>query len=480
MFALSLSILGTSFINSGLTAQAASLEALTQAMEERKSLRVDSNEVENWPSGPFVGAQSAIVMEVNTGAILYSKNIHEKLYPASTTKILTCLIAAESSSLDEMVNFSHDAVFTVPYDSSNMGMDQGEAISMEDALYGILVGSANEVANAVAEHIGGTMGDFAEIMNEKAAKLGCTDSHFMNANGLHDDDHYTSAYDLATISRSFFKNELLAKIAGTTSHHFEPTATQPDDFILRTRNKLLNNEYPYEGLIGGKTGYTDNARQTLVSCAEKNGMKLICVVMKDESPHQFTDTIDLLNYGFSNFEVVNISENDIEYNIDNSDFFQSNNDVFGNSKPILSLNKNSYLVLPKTATFEDTQSTITYDVEDENQVAKIDYTYNDQYVGSASVDIAVNTVSSYHFDSSFDNNTLEDQNADSQDNIIFVNIKKVILGIIFAAGILILLLVVKSFIQNYSFSRRRRSRNRRRKRRKDNIRTHFKDLDYFE
>ncbi len=480
MFALSLSILGTSFINSGLTAQAASLEALTQAMEERKSLRVDSNEVENWPSGPLVGAQSAIVMEVNTGAILYSKNIHEKLYPASTTKILTCLIAAESSSLDEMVNFSHDAVFTVPYDSSNMGMDQGEAISMEDALYGILVGSANEVANAVAEHIGGTMEDFAEIMNEKAAKLGCTDSHFMNANGLHDDDHYTSAYDLATISRSFFKNELLAKIAGTTSHHFEPTATQPDDFILRTRNKLLNNEYPYEGLIGGKTGYTDNARQTLVSCAEKNGMKLICVVMKDESPHQFTDTIDLLNYGFSNFEVVNISENDIEYNIDNSDFFQSNNDVFGNSKPILSLNKNSYLVLPKTATFEDTQSTITYDVEDENQVAKIDYTYNDQYVGSASVDIAVNTVSSYHLDSSFDNNTLEDQNADSQDNIIFVNIKKVILGIIFAAGILILLLVVKSFIQNYSFSRRRRSRNRRRKRRKDNIRTHFKDLDYFE
>ncbi len=483
LFTLSLSILGTSFINNGLVAHATSLEDLTEAMEERRGLRVDTNEIENWPSGPLIGAQSAIVMEINTGAILYSKNIHEKLYPASTTKLLTCLIASEKTSLDEMVTFSHDAVFTIPRGSSNMGMDQGEAISMEEALYGILVGSANEVANAVAEHIGGTMEDFAEMMNVRAAELGCTDSHFMNANGLHDDDHYTSAYDLATISRSFFRNELLSKIAGTPSYHFEPTATQPDDFILRTHNKLVNNEYPYEGLIGGKTGYTDDARQTLVSCAEKNGMKLICVVMKDESPHQFTDTIDLLNYGFSNFEVVNISENETEYNIDHSDFFQSNNDVFGNSKPILSLNKNSYLILPKTATFEDTQSTITYDVEDENQVAQIDYTYNNQYVGSATVDIAVNTVSSYHFESSIDNNgPLEDQNEDSQENVIFINIKKVVLGVIFVAGIIILLFVIKSFIQNYSFfSRRRRSRYKRRKRRRDSsMRSQFKDLDYFE
>ena len=190
-----------------------------------------------------------------------------------------------------------------------------------------------------------------------------------------------------------------------------------------------------------------------------------------------------MNYGFSNFEVVNISENETEYNIDHSDFFQSNNDVFGNSKPILSLNKNSYLILPKTATFEDTQSTITYDVEDENQVAQIDYTYNNQYVGSATVDIAVNTVSSYHFESSIDNNgPLEDQNEDSQENVIFINIKKVVLGVIFVAGIIILLFVIKSFIQNYSFfSRRRRSRYKRRKRRRDSsMRSQFKDLDYFE
>lgn len=476
-FVLSLTILSIGFINNTMIGHAASLDELTQAMEDRKSLRVDTNEIENWPNGPIIGAESAIVMEANTGVILYSKNIHEKLSPASTTKLLTCLIAAENSSLDEIVTFSQNAVFSIPRDSSNMGMDQGEAITMEEALYGILVGSANEVANAVAEHIGGTTEEFAVMMNDRASALGCIDSHFVNANGLHDDNHFTSAYDLAVIARSFFKNELLAKIAGTPSYHFEPTATQPDEFILRTHNKLVNKEYPYEGFIGGKTGYTDNARQTLVSCAEKNGMKLVCVVMKEESPHQFTDTIDLFNYGFSNFEVVNISDNDTKYNIDNSDFFQTNNDVFGSSKPILSLNKSSYLVLPKTAVFEDTQSTITYDVDNEEQIAKIDYSYNGEYVGSASVDIAVSTVQSYNFDS-IDQTAIEEQNKDPQENTIFVNIKKVLLGIIFVAGLLILLFVIKSFIQNYSFSRRRRSRLKRRKRHRDRMRTQFKDYDF--
>ena len=174
---------------------------------------------------------------------------------------------------------------------------------------------------------------------------------------------------------------------------------------------------------------------------------------------------------------VNISDNDTKYNIDNSDFFQTNNDVFGSSKPILSLNKSSYLVLPKTAVFEDTQSTITYDVDNEEQIAKIDYSYNGEYVGSASVDIAVSTVQSYNFDS-IDQTAIEEQNKDPQENTIFVNIKKVLLGIIFVAGLLILLFVIKSFIQNYSFSRRRRSRLKRRKRHRDRMRTQFKDYDF--
>lgn len=480
-FILSAAILSAAFTSSSVSAYAASLDELTQAMEARKTLPVASNEIENWPSGPLIGAQSAIVMEANTGTILYSKNIHERLYPASTTKILTCLIAAENSSLDEMVTFSNNAVFSIPRGSSNMGMDAGQSISMEECLYGILVGSANEVANAVAEHIGGSTEGFARMMNERAAELGCTDSNFVNANGLHDDNHYTSAYDLAVIARAFYKNELLAKISGTPSYHFEPTATQPDDFILRTHHKLVNNEYPCEGIIGGKTGYTDSSRQTLVSCAERDGMKLICVVMKEESPNQFADTVDLFQYGFSNFEMVNVSENETSYNIDNADFFQTDNDIFGSSKPILSLNKESYLVLPKTAVFEDTESSISYGAESDEQIAKIDYTYNGVYVGSASVDIAFNTASSYDFDTSIENDSTDGGDADSekqQENIIFVNVKRVLSFILIAAGILILFFIVKSVIQNYSFSRRRRSRLRRRKRRRDRMRSHFKDFDF--
>ena len=463
--AISLCLPAFLFFADSIPASASDFEERMEEMENRKSLPIQSNEVPNWPAGPAVGAQSAIVVEANTGVILYSKNIHEKLYPASTTKILTALIAAENSTLDEMVTFSYDAVFSIEKGSSNMGIDAKESLPMEECLYGILLVSANEVSNAVAEHIGGSMEEFARLMNQRALELGCVDSHFTNANGLHDDDHYTSAYDLSVIARKFFQNELLTKISGTPTHHFEATETQPDDFILSTHNKLVTHEYSYEGLIGGKTGYTNTARQTLVTCAERNGMKLICVVMKEESPNQFTDTIDLLNYGFNNFEIVNVSEHETKFNIDNADFFQSNNDIFGSSKPILSLNKDSYLILPKTAVFKDTISSISYDTEDENQIALIDYTYNGVYVGNASVDISTEAISSYDFDSSMDDKSQEEEDK-IDENIIFVNIKKLLLFVLIGAGILILLFIMKSLVQNYSFSRRNRRKLFERRRRK--------------
>ena len=176
---------------------------------------IDSNAIDGWPTGPVVGAEGAILLEANTGTILYAKNIHEHLYPASTTKILTTLVAIENSDLNDMVEFSNEAVFSIEQKSSNMGMDVGQSITMEQCLYGILVYSANEVCNAVGEHIAGSISGFVDMMNAKAAELGCTDSHFVTTNGLHDENHYTSPYDLATIARAFFSNETLTRIAGT-------------------------------------------------------------------------------------------------------------------------------------------------------------------------------------------------------------------------------------------------------------------------
>ena len=268
-----------------------------QAEEEaRRALPIESNSCEEWPDGPAVGAQGAILMEAETGTILYAKNIHEELYPASVTKILTCLIGAERCQMDEDVVMSHEAVFSIPRDSSNIGLDEGEIITVEQCLYGILVASANEAANALAEHVSGSMEEFVKLMNERAKELGCQNSHFVTTNGLHDEQHYTSPYDLALIAKEFFKNELLCKMSSTPTYHIPQSPTQPDDDLYaNTHNQLLfpGGKYNYEYVVGSKTGFTQDSRQTLVSCAEKDGMRLICVVMREETPHQFEDTISL-------------------------------------------------------------------------------------------------------------------------------------------------------------------------------------------
>ena len=179
------------FLQTSLTAFAET--DLEQEAEYRKTLPIQSNEIENWPDGPVVGAQSAILMEANTGTILYEKNIHEKLYPASTTKMMTCLLAIENCSLDEMVTFSSEAVFGIEQGSSNAGIDVGEQISMEECLYIILMYSANEVTAGVGEHVAGSIDAFVDKMNERAKELGCLNTHFNNSNGLPDENHYTTA-----------------------------------------------------------------------------------------------------------------------------------------------------------------------------------------------------------------------------------------------------------------------------------------------
>ena len=263
-------------------AEEADLDAV---IEERKNIPVESNMITGWPVGPKTGAQSAILIDANTGIVLYSKNIHEKLYPASITKILTALIAYENCDMNDMVTFSYDAVSSIDwrYDA-NMGINAGDSIPMEQALYGMLVGSANEAAYAIAEHVSGNIEDFAVLMNTKARELGCTDSHFVTPNGIHDEDHYTSAHDMALIAKAFFANDFLANISRTPSYQVPQTATQPNDnMIVYAKSKLFpGKEYALTGLVGTKTGYTDSARQTLVTCAENDSLRLICVVMKEE------------------------------------------------------------------------------------------------------------------------------------------------------------------------------------------------------
>ncbi len=415
-------------------------------LEEQRAMTIETNLITDWPQGPVVTARSAILMEAETGTILYAKNIHNREYPASTTKLLTCLIAAETCTLDEMVTMSRSAVYDIPRGSNHIALDEGESITMEDALHAILIRSANEVSYAVGEHISGTTWqDFGPIMNERAVQLGCLNSNFVNPNGLPHDDHYTTAYDLAMIARAFFDNEMLAEISGKTRLEIYPSETQPDTIIENTKNQILSGQkYAYEYLIGSKTGYTDAARNCLVSCAEKDGLKLICVVLRDATPAQYEDTIALFDYGFSNFTAVNVSQIETKYNIDTTGLFYSDNDVFGSSRPLLSLNTSDYLVLPINASFEDTDSSISYETDMDHQAAVITYTWNGVEVGTASVDFAHNSDNSFSFDAPM--LSTEEQAAPEPEDkpVLFVNVIKIALIVaatLLLTGIMLLILL---------------------------------------
>ena len=200
-------------------------------------------------------------MDAGSGAVLYGKNIHTAYFPASITKILTALIVIENCDMDDIVTFSRNAVHNVEPGSTSAGMDVGDQLTVRDCLYALVLRSANEVANALAEHTAGSIEAFADMMNERAASLGCTDSHFCNPSGLNNPDHYTSAYDMALIAQAAFQNEAFVTIDSTLYYDLPPTKRNPDGFRIYPGHRMMKKNAPqyYPGIIGGKTGYTSLA-----------------------------------------------------------------------------------------------------------------------------------------------------------------------------------------------------------------------------
>ncbi|MBQ9141058.1 MAG: D-alanyl-D-alanine carboxypeptidase [Lachnospiraceae bacterium] len=466
----------------GLSLSLGSLPTYASVKEDNiltnQAVPVESNQWTNWPTGPIVSAESAILMEADTGIILYEKNIHKQQYPASTTKILTTLIAIESCALDETVTFSYKATHDIDPGSNHVGIDADEQLPLEDCLKAILIRSANEVSFGVAEHIAGdTWEKFAPIMNERAKELGCLNSNFVNPNGLPNEEHVSTAYDLAMIGRAFFANELLCKMTLTKQLHLYPTENQPDEIWENNQMSLLpGKEYEYEYVVGCKTGYTNAARSCLVSCAEKDGMKLICVVLKDEAPYQYEDTIALFEYGFGNFEKCNVSQNETRYNIDTNNFFYNDNDIFGNSQALLNLNKDDYIILPKTAAFTEADSSISYDTASETEAAHITYTYHGKYIGEASIDFALGNKADYQFELSNGDDITTSTGAsagisDSKDSsnqtinsnpteekeepsFFFINWKKILIVVGIIAGLLLIVAIILSILSNYQINPR--------------------------
>ena len=383
-------------------ANAASISNKSQTIQAAKETTSDRKNNVSWPAGPSsksLSADSAIVMDADTGLILYSKNMDKKHYPASITKILTTLLCIENSSLDEDVTFKESEVLNLEYGASNIGTQPGEVLTMEQCLYAIMMESANEVCLGVADHISGTISDFATLMNNRAKELGCKNTHFTNPNGLHDDDHYTTAYDMALISREALQNDIFRKVTSTKTMYLPKTNKSKKRFIRNHHNMLhsyTTSQYVYEDCVGGKTGFTSAAQCTLVTFAERNGMTLICVVMRATSPKQsttkneYTDTAKLLDFGFENYEAHNLAAASATADDEEAPLFTSFNTMFDKTTAPLQMSNNGKIVLPVGVNVGKADQNITFydapQTEEEQQViGTVSYTYGNKNVGTTNI-----------------------------------------------------------------------------------------------
>lgn len=279
-------------------------------------------------------SESAILMEQTTGKILYEKDIHARKYPASTTKILTGIIALEKCSLDEKAIASETAINVIKSGYSTANIQVGEIFTIGELLEVMLIHSANEAANVIAEHISGSIQNFSNVMNVKAKEIGCLDSNFVNPNGMHDENHYSTAYDLAVITRYCMKNEKFREIVTKMECSLPQTELWKEPRIYKNTNSLLisNNRYYYPYCVGGKTGFTTPAKNCLTSSSNKDGFETISVVLHAEATEdglsaRYTDTIKLFEYGYNNYNINDILE---EYDlIEYEEESKIKNDIVG-------------------------------------------------------------------------------------------------------------------------------------------------------
>lgn len=421
--------------------------------EVRYNMEIQSDSWDNWPAGPQVYAESAIVMEASTGTILYSKNIDQQQQPASITKIMTVLLALENADLDEDVTFSHNAVYSIEYDSSHIARDEGEILTMEECLYAIMLESANECSNAVAEHISGSVEAFAELMNQRAAELGCTGTHFVNPHGLPSEDHYTTAHDMALITQEAIKYEKFRQIAGTPRYTLRATNKKEDELVMNNHHYMISqnrtSKFLDDTVFCGKTGYTSVALNTLVTCATRNGMDLIVVTMKTKSTGEtgvplYTDTANLLNYASENFHRVNIAENETSFTIGQGELFDTGSSIFGTSNPMIEMETGGYVILPVDADFSDASPQLEFqDADDSRTIATLSYTYAGQTVGSTSLYLADNTIQEFDFQKTGENSdSPEEGEAADEPKVRLIKINLRIVGIAVCSVLLLLTLIL--------------------------------------
>lgn len=330
----------------------------------------------NTNSGPDINAESALLIDNKTNKVLYSKDMNRKMFPASTTKILTAILVLENHSLDEKVTASYNAVMTIPSGYSTASIQIDEVLTVEQLLELLLVHSANDAANVLAEYTGGSIDSFVAMMNTKINELGLSDTHFTNPYGLQDNNHYTTAHDLAIIMQYCLKNDDFRKIAGQASCAI-PSTNKSEPRKYSSTNELLiagNSNY-YPNLIAGKTGYTSEAGECLVSAAYNDNLELVGVILN--SNNRFKDTRSLYNYGYTNFSIKNIvNEKDIITNVEVKNATKDTknlNLLVSEDIPVLANNSDDLSKIEPQITLN---SDIKAPIEDGQVLGKVSYSVN--------------------------------------------------------------------------------------------------------
>ncbi len=400
---------------------------------------------------PEPNSESAVLVDYNTGRILFEKNPDAKLFPASTTKIMTGILAIENLNMDDIVSISQTAI-DVDRDGSNMGLLWNEEISILNLVYGLLVHSANDAANALAENVSGSIEEFVALMNKKAQELGMSNTNFENTHGYHNDNHYTTARDLATLCRYAMQNERFRQVVGTPQYQIAPTNKYDEVRYLTSNNALINpnkgRTYLYSPAKGIKTGHTSVAGACFTSYAEKDNMKLICVTMKaGSSGDSFKDTINLFEYGFNNYSFVEIADTtevictrEVKWGKGDS------HAIINVTSPVMALLPKNYNKEKLTKEFSK-EGELTAPVLAGEKIGEVKYIYDGKVIGEASL-------------------TVKEDVKRSLSKMIFGTIFKYVVNmwVIVPLGIIAVILLIKRSIaikRAEEMRRRRRNSNRR-------------------
>lgn len=409
--------------------------------------RVDSNQWTSWPKGPHIYSEAGIVMDADSGAILYAKNIDHPHYPASITKMLTGLVAIENNELTKMVTVTPDDYNFLKRGDNHIGLKKDEQITMEDALHGTLLASGNEVAHAVASNTEGGYENFIKLMNEKAKELGCQNSNFMNSHGLHDDEHYTSARDMALIGSACFQNADFMRITGTREYTIPTTNVTDETRTIAQHHKMMfswRSQY-YEHCVGGKTGYTDKALNTLVTLASKNGVNLVAVVLRTHGTgNTYNDTKAMLDYAFENFVKVPITEDMVEVS-----GFQS-------------IDEDAHVMLPAGITIDQLDCAVENPTVLGDKSGELIYTYEGKSVGNVAFTITDEHYNEIHGIEGVEEEEKLEKKKTDKGTIVSIIIK-IVLGILAVIFVLFLILWCYVIYKRHQIRKRRKMRRMKRK-----------------